>query len=252
MSVNAHPPVIVPADCFHYDGNQWHGAPEQYLAAALEVARLTPFILPSFGSLIDFEAVLDCVDGLLISGAKSNVGPHYYGAQETGAHAPFDPARDATSLPLIHAALERGLPVLAICRGIQELNVALGGTLSPAVHDIPGRDDHRAPENVGGDEKFAIRQSVYVAPNSCLADIIGAGERRVNSVHGQAIDELSPQLRVEATASDGTIEAVSLKNAKSFAIGLQWHPEYWAKTDMPSRQILEAFGDAVRKHRADR
>ena len=161
----------------------------------------------------------------------------------------YDEARDATSIPLITRALERGIPVFAICRGIQELNVALGGSLATEIQEGEGRMDHRAPESTEQNERFAIRHPVTVAPGSCLANALGETETvRVNSLHRQAIDRLGNGLVAEAVADDGTIEAVSVKDAKAFAIGVQWHPEYWHREDNVSRHLFQAFGEAVRAH----
>src|SRR5690606_26065307 len=142
------------------------------------------------------------------------------------ANGPYDPRRDATTLPLIRKAITRGVPLLAICRGIQELNVALGGTLAGEIQERGGALDHRAPESENQDERFAIRQTVTVKPDTGLASILGAGELLVNSVHRQGIDRLSPNLMVEAVAPDGIVEAVSVVGAPAFAVGVQWHPEY--------------------------
>src|SRR5690606_25930334 len=155
---------------------------------------------------------------------------------------------DSTTLPLIRRAIERGVPLLAICRGIQELNVALGGTLDTEIQEMDGRIDHRAPVSDDQDERFAIRQAVRVKPGSCLAGVFGAGEIKVNSVHRQAIGRLGGRLQVEAVAEDGTVEAVSVIDAPAFAVGVQWHPEYWAKSDDASSRIFRAFGDAARAH----
>jgi len=252
MPISHNPLIAVPADTSFFDGYLWHGAPQQYLLAACEVARLTPVIIPSLPDFINLELLSEMVDGVLITGAKSNVQPKLYGATMDPALGPFDPQRDASSLSLIKFALKRDLPILAICRGIQELNVALGGTLAHNIQDLPDRDDHRAPENAEPDDKFAIRQPVLIKEQSCLAKILDQREINVNSVHQQAIDKISDKLQTEAIAKDGTIEAVSVKGAKTFAIGVQWHPEYWAKSDQPSRKIFEAFGDAVRAHHKQR
>ena len=154
-------------------------------------------------------------------------------SEATEADGPFDPGRDATSLPLIRRALERGVPLLAICRGIQELNVALGGTLASEIQDRPGMWDHRKPDVQELDIAYGIRQKVIVKEGSCLASVLGTGEVQVNSLHRQAICEAAPRLAVEAVAEDGTIEAVSVIDAKAFAVGVQWHPEYWVGQDRP-------------------
>lgn len=246
------PLVAVPADCPNFDGYIWHGAPQQYLEAASEVAGLAPLIVPSLGKQSDLNSILAVVDGVLISGAKSNVEPSRYGEKPTPDYEPFDVARDETSFFLIRAAIERGLPILAICRGIQELNVALGGTLFPALQKIPGRFDHRATDTSNNDYKFAIRHPVLVNDNTCLHTILGVREIMVNSVHQQGIKTLAPRLVVEAIAPDGTIEAVSVKDVTTFALGVQWHPEYWATSDEPSKKIFEAFGQAVCRHKDKR
>jgi putative glutamine amidotransferase len=240
--------VAIPTDIRRFEGYVWHATPAQYIEAAIEGAGAMPLLVPALEKGIDVDAVLDRVDGVLISGSRSNVHPSLYGEEETEAHAPFDPARDATSLALIRRAIVREVPLLAICRGIQELNVALGGTLATEIQDIPGRMDHRKPESEDADIGFAIRHKVCVKEGSCLAAILGAGEVPVNSLHRQAISALAPRLAVEATAEDGTVEAVSVIDAPGFAVGVQWHPEYWVKTDAPSAAIFRAFGEATRRY----
>ncbi|MGU3399547.1 gamma-glutamyl-gamma-aminobutyrate hydrolase family protein [Brucellaceae bacterium D45D] len=246
------PLIAVPTDVQQFENYTWHAAPHQYLAAVIDVADVTPLLVPSFGDRIDLDAILDAVDGVLITGAKSNVNPALYGVEPSAAFEPYDDARDATSLPLIRAAIKKGVPLLAICRGIQELNVALGGTLATEIQALEGRMDHRAPQSDKQDERFAIQHPVTIKPDSCLGQILKQESVRVNSVHRQAIDQLAPRLAVEAVADDGTVEAVSVTDAKGFVVGVQWHPEYWAATDTPSRKIFEAFGEAVRKHKAER
>lgn len=243
------PIVAVPADYKLIDGMPWQASPNQYVNAALKAANVMSFIVPAFEEGNEPDTILDRVDGLLVSGAVSNVHPSLYGKEATEADGPFDPARDATSLPMIRRAIDRGIPVLAICRGIQELNVALGGTLQNEIQENPGIWDHRKPQTTYIDEAFAIRQPVHVREGSCIARHLGiSGEIQVNSLHRQAIAEAAPRLQVEATAPDGTIEAVSVIDAANFAVGVQWHPEYWAQTDSPSRAIFTAFGDAVRAY----
>jgi len=207
-----------------------------------------PLLVPSFGDRLDLDAVLDRVDGVLLTGSKSNVDPALYGGDASEANGPYDTARDSTTLPMIRKAIARGIPLLAICRGIQELNVALGGTLATEIQERDGSMDHRAPVSDNQDERFAIRQVVTIAPDSCLAGIFGAGEIMVNSVHRQAVDRLGSRLQVEALAPDGTVEAVSVKDARGFAVGVQWHPEYWVKSDSESQTIFRAFGEAARAY----
>ena len=240
------PIVLVPADVKEIDAYRWHAVVETYLNALVKGAGAIPLVLPSVGG-IDIEAVLDRVDGVLLPGSRSNVHPSRYGEPESEKALPHDPARDASTLPLIAATLRRGLPLFAICRGMQELNVAFGGTLISEVQELEGRHDHRAPVHEDHDVRFAIRQDVDVKPGGVLAGILGAGTVRVNSLHRQAIGRLGDGLDVEATAPDGTIEAVSVRGAQNFALGVQWHPEYWVTADAPSRQLFEAFGAALRE-----
>ncbi len=246
------PVVAVSTDVRAFENYVWHAAPRQYIDAVIEGADVTPLLVPSFGDRLDLDAILDRVDGVMLTGSKSNVHPALYGGEATEANGPYDEARDSTTLPLIRLALERGVPLLAICRGIQELNVALGGTLATEIQDLPGRSDHRAPVSDNQDERFAIRQAVSIRPGSCLAGVFGAGELRVNSVHRQAIDRLGNRLEVEAVAEDGTVEAVAVTGARAFAVGVQWHPEYWVRSDSASRRIFQAFGEAARAHAAAR
>lgn len=252
MSNIKRPLIAIPADLKTIDHANWHAVSEQYLLAAAEIANLTPIIIPAMGDIISIDTILEIVDGVLLSGSVSNIYPDHYGAKASSAHEPFDPARDATTLPLIRKAITKGIPLLAICRGLQELNVALGGSLATEIQDIDGRNDHRAPTTDNRDERYGFAHLVHIEPGSCLASIVNAQTITVNSLHRQAIDQLAPNLTIEAHAEDGTIEAVSVNNAKNFALGTQWHPEYWAKTDAPSRQIFEAFGDAVRAHHQKR
>lgn len=246
------PLVAVSTDVRQFENYTWHAAPRQYLDAAISVANVFPVLVPSFGDRLDLDELLSNVDGVMMTGSKSNVHPSLYGGEAGEANGPYDPDRDATTLPLIRAAVERGVPLLAICRGIQEMNVALGGTLLTEVQDMEGRIDHRAPVSDDQDVRFAIRQKVTIKPGSCLAGVFGAGEIPVNSVHRQAVGKVGANLIIEAVAEDGTVEAVSVKDSKAFAVGVQWHPEYWAKTDDASGQIFRAFSEAARAHRAAR
>ncbi|WP_340160376.1 gamma-glutamyl-gamma-aminobutyrate hydrolase family protein [uncultured Hoeflea sp.] len=242
--------VAIPADIREFDGYTWHASPDQYIMAAVRGSGVLPLIVPALTEGADIDMVLDRVDGVLISGSRTNVHPSHYGEDETEHHGPFDPARDQLSMALIRRTIERGIPLLAICRGIQELNVALGGSLATEIQDLPGRMDHRKPETPDRDEAFAIRHTIKVREGSCLAAIVGNGEVSVNSLHRQAISTLAPRLAVEAVADDGTIEAVSVIDAPGFALGVQWHPEYWVGSDVISDKIFAAFGEAVRTRHA--
>ncbi|MBZ9898376.1 MULTISPECIES: gamma-glutamyl-gamma-aminobutyrate hydrolase family protein [unclassified Mesorhizobium] len=244
------PLVAISTDVRQFDNYTWHAAPQQYLEAAIAGAGVFPVLVPSFGERLDFDELLSSVDGVMLTGSKSNVDPSLYGGDASEANGPYDPARDATTLPLIRKAIERGVPLLAICRGIQEMNVALGGTLGTEIQEREGSLDHRAPVSDNQDERFAIHQTVSIKAGSCLAGVFGAGDMKVNSLHRQAIGRLGSKLQIEAVADDGTVEAVSVKDARAFAVGVQWHPEYWVKSDSNSAKIFRAFGDAVRLHAA--
>ena len=254
-SFDPNPLVVVPADIRELDGYRWHAVPAQYLEAARDAAGVTPIIAPAHGEA-SLGPILDAVDGLLVSGSRTNVYPELYGETPSEAFEPYDDARDATSLPLIRHAIARGLPVLAICRGIQELNVALGGTLATEIQERDDRNDHRMTPSDEADVRFAISHDLAIAPGGVLASILGTSAR-VNSLHRQAIERPAPGLRIEATAPDGTIEAVSVEGAKGFALGVQWHPEYWARTNASLRDdaswlLFAAFGEAVRAHASAR
>lgn len=243
----SQPLVVVTCDRITHNILKWSGTPAAYLEAAAHVGLL-PVQLPTLAEPLDPTALLEVASGILVTGARSNVHPERYGLPEVEDAAPFDPHRDATSLSLIRAAVARGIPLLAICRGLQEVNVAFGGTLHHSVHDLPGRHDHRATPQEDLDAWFAIKHDVSVEPGGLLERIVGAGPIAVNSAHRQAIDILSPDARVEARAHDGTIEAISLKSARGFALAVQWHPEHFVRTDPPSTAIFEAFAGAARAH----
>ncbi|BCH22939.1 gamma-glutamyl-gamma-aminobutyrate hydrolase family protein [Mesorhizobium sp. L-8-3] len=246
------PLVAVSTDVKQFENYTWHAAPQQYLEAAITGAGVLPVLVPSFGDRLDLDQLVASVDGVMVTGSRSNVHPALYGGDASEANGPYDPARDATTLPLIRKAIDYGVPLLAICRGIQELNVALGGTLATEIQDGEGMLDHRAPVSDDQDERFAIRQAVTIKPGSCLAGVFGAGDILVNSVHRQAVGRLGSRLQVEAVAGDGTVEAVSVRDARAFAVGVQWHPEYWVNSDDASARIFKAFGEAVRLHAAAR
>ena len=222
-----------------------HAAPLVYGESLIAVSGALPVLIPSLGQ--DMLGVLDRLDGLLVDGSPSNVEPARYGVAHDATPDWHDAARDDTTLPLIRAAIARGMPVLAICRGIQELNVALGGTLHQEVHAVPGRYDHREPEGTA-DEAFALRH--WITVSGSLSRMVGAGKMFVNSLHGQAIDRLAAGLVVEGEAEDGTIEAVRVARAAGFAIGVQFHPEWHARTDAANGAIFRAFGDSCREYAA--
>jgi putative glutamine amidotransferase len=246
------PIIAIPADTRELDGYNWHATPHQYVNAVVKGTGATAIVVPALESGNDIESILDRVDGVLVSGSRSNVYPELYGKPVNEADGPFDRARDTTSMELIRRAIDRGIPLLAICRGIQELNVALGGTLETEIQEQPGKWDHRRPDVPERDRMYAIRQSVHVKEGSCMASILGTGEFQVNSLHRQAIGKAAPRLAIEAVADDGTIEAVNVIDAKNFAVGVQWHPEYWVESDETSARLFKSFGEAVKAYAAAR
>lgn len=223
-----------------------HAASDTYVRATDQVVRGVPVLIPASGTAADSETLLDRLDGIILTGSRSNVQPSLYGGPPHPDGTPEDPARDAATLPLIRAAVARGVPVLAICRGFQELNVALGGTLHQRLQDLPGRFDHSTPMQPFPKVRTGKAHAIRVVAGSWLHRLAGATEIAVNSLHNQGIDRLAPGLIAEGTAPDGTIEAVRVADAPGFAVGIQWHPEYDFETDALSRRIFESFAEAVR------
>jgi putative glutamine amidotransferase len=246
------PLVMVTADVKSIDGFNWHAVMSSYLQAAIKGSDAIPMILPSLGAELDLDAALDQVDGVLATGSRSNVNPQLYGRDPIEADGPYDPDRDATTLPLLKRAIERGIPVFAICRGMQELNVALGGTLLTEIQALEGRNDHRAPTSKHQDERFRIAHPVEVVSGGSLEAALGSEPFEVNSLHRQAVGDLGNGLTIEAQAEDGTIEAISVEDSPGFVLATQWHPEWWVMTDGPSKRLFAAFGNAARAYRQKR
>ena len=220
-----------------------HPANDEYVLAIRDGAGALPLLIPSTDAPLPVSDVLAAVDGLLFTGSPSNVAPHRYGGPARPMQ--LDEARDATTLPLLRAAIAAGKPVLAICRGFQELNVALGGTLHQAVHELPGMLDHRAPQGVSLDQEYASAHDIAITPGGLLARLSDRTRAPVNSLHHQGIDRLADGLWAEARAPDGLVEAVSLPRARGFLLGVQWHPEWrWAENPL-SLAIFRGFGAAL-------
>jgi putative glutamine amidotransferase len=243
-------PVVGVICCTRRDGDHpVHAVVEKYVMAAARGADALPLLVPALDQAYAEDAVAR-LDGLLAPGSRSNVEPRHYGGPTSPPETPHDPARDSMALPLLRAAVAADLPVLAICRGIQELNVAMGGTLHQQLHAMPGRLDHRARKELPFDERYGQpAHPVALTPGGLFERLAQAREISVNSLHGQGIDRLAPGLVVEATAPDGTIEAVRLATAR-FIVGVQWHPEYRLEHDPFSRALFAAFGAACRAYAA--
>jgi putative glutamine amidotransferase len=248
----SYPVIGIPCCVREMNGHVWHAVGEKYILAAVDAAGGLPILIPAFGDRFAPEAWLAGLDGLLVTGSRSNVEPHHYGRGPSRPGTLHDPRRDALTLPLIRAAVAADVPMLAICRGIQELNVALGGTLHEHVHEVPGRLDHRAPNEEALDRRYAHdRHPVRLAPAGLLARLAGVEEVVVNSLHGQGVNDLAPGLAVEATAPDGQIEAVRVPGA-AFAVGVQWHPEFPRPHNAFSQALFTAFGEACKARAASR
>jgi putative glutamine amidotransferase len=205
---------------------------------------LVPGIAPG-----EFEALLELADGILLPGSPNNVHPSHFDEEILDPSLPLDPKRDALSLPLIRAAIERGIPILGICRGYQEINVALGGSLHQAVHLIPGNDNHQPHADGAPEVKYGPAHEVQLTPGGLLESLLNREHVTVNSIHGQAVNRLAPGFRIEALAPDGVIEAITQPTAPGFNLGLQWHPEWQAAESPVSVAIFEAFATACRRFR---
>jgi putative glutamine amidotransferase len=241
------PIVLVPADNRMLGEHPFHVVGKKYIDA-VRLAGCLPLVVP-WAEADEVDELLSHADGVLLTGSASNVHPSHFGEDIHNPALPLDPARDEWTLPLTRKAIARGVPLLAICRGFQETNVALGGTLHQAVQDLAGKHDHRAPSNAPVDVQYGLAHDVDVVPGGLLAQILGAGPVRVNSVHGQGANRLAPGARIEALAPDGLVEAFTLPAASGFNLCLQWHPEWQAADNPVSMKLLRAFGAACQSFR---
>jgi putative glutamine amidotransferase len=241
------PLVLVPACNRMLGDHPFHVAGRKYVDA-VRLAGALPLVVPR-AEAADLDQLLQLADGLLLTGSPSNVHPSHFDEDVHDPTLPLDPERDDWTLPLIPRALALGLPMLAICRGAQETNVALGGTLHQAVQEVPGLNDHRAPAGQPAEVQYAPRHEVEVVPGGLLARIVDRPRFEVNSIHGQGVRRLAEGLRVEARAPDGLVEAFSVQDAPGFNLCVQWHPEWQAAHNPVSMQILAAFGAAARAWR---
>ena len=210
------------------------------------VSGCLPLLIPTDPRYVSVEDLLARCDGFLFTGGRPNVHPEEYGEAETEAHGAFDRDRDAISLPLIRACVERGQPILGICRGFQEVNVAMGGTLYPEIRDLPGRMNHRMPPDGTLEEKFELRHAVQFSEGGVFHRLMGAQEVMTNTLHGQGIKTPGARVVVDGHAPDGTAEAIYIDGAPGFTLSVQWHPEWDAANDPVSRPLFARFGEAVR------
>ncbi len=217
--------------------------------AVARVSDCLPLLIPGIPESQDIGDLLETLDGVVLTGGRANVHPRYYGQELTEAHGTMDEGRDEVVLPLIRAAVDTGIPVLGLCRGIQEMNVAFGGTLHPEVGDLPGRHRHRMPKGCKDPEIiFKLREKVRLRSGGVLSNLLGTDRIETNSLHGQAVDRPGERVVLEGWAEDGTVEAISIAGCAGYAIGVQWHAEYEAHADPVSSRLFAALGDAARTH----
>jgi putative glutamine amidotransferase len=244
---SARPLIGIPADRRMVGAHPFHMVGEKYARAVLDAAGAAPLLIPSLADELGFDELLQRLDGLLFTGSPSNVEPHRYEGAPSAPGTLHDPARDATTLPLIRKAVRVGVPVFGICRGFQEMNVAFGGTLHQRLHEVPGHLDHRDDETQPLEVQYGPAHDVTLEPGGVLRSLAASDRIQVNSLHNQGIDRLGPELAVEARAPDGVIEAFRVRDAQRFALAVQWHPEWKVMGNPFSRALFAAFGQASRE-----
>jgi len=243
----AKPLIGIPADRRILGLHPFHCVGEKYINAVAEGAGAIPVLIPSLGEGLDLDDILNRIDGLLLTGSPSNVEPHHYQGPASAPGTWHDPHRDATTLPMIPRAIKAGLPVLAICRGFQEMNVAFGGSLHQKLHEVPGLSDHRDDESQPLEVQYGPAHEVVLAAGGQFQKWARGAERiTVNSLHSQGVSTLGKGLQVEATAPDGVVEAFRVAEAPAFAVAIQWHPEWQFASNDFSRALFAAFGEATR------
>ncbi|MBT5434764.1 MAG: gamma-glutamyl-gamma-aminobutyrate hydrolase family protein [Alphaproteobacteria bacterium] len=257
----ALPLVGIPCDLRQIGIHAMHVVGEKYINAVAHGARAMPMLLPCFGrgsdlepleSLYSIDALLDRIDGVFLTGSPSNVGPHHYGGHQPRETTLLDDQRDALTLPMIRRVVERQIPLLAVCRGIQELNAALGGTLHQHVEEIEGRMDHRENKDDPKEIQYGPAHDVSLTKGGALEQITGLDHFTVNSIHGQGVDQPAQGLQVEAVAPDGHIEALSVRGAETLQLGVQWHPEWRYHERAFDHALFTALGGACRAYRQAR
>lgn len=247
----AKPVIGVPADRRAVEPHLFHMVGEKYLTALRDGADALPFVVPVLGPSIDPRDLLAHLDGILLTGSVSNVEPRHYSGEPSRAGTLHDPERDATTLPLAREALASGVPVLALCRGFQELNVVLGGTLHQVVHEVTGYRDHRENPEDPLEKQYGPAHHVTLTEGGMLRAMAGKDRVQVNSLHSQAVARLAQGVTVEAVADDGLVEAFRVDSARGFALAVQWHPEWRVTENELSMAIFRAFGDACRERAAN-
>lgn len=244
----ARPVIGIPADRRLLDPHPFHVVGEKYVAAVRDGADAVPFLIPAMGDTLDLDAVLGHVDGLLLTGSPSDLEPHHYDGEASEPGSMHDPHRDATTLPLAEKALQAGVPIFAVCRGFQELNVVLGGSLHQKVHEVTGYHRHNENPDDPLEVQYGPSHPVTLPEGGMLRELAGTATVDVNSLHRQGVARLADGVTVEAVADDGLIEGFRVDGARAFALAVQWHPE-WQVTENPlSLAMFRAFGDACREY----
>lgn len=250
--MSTRPVIGVPACRRILDPHPFHIVGEKYLQALIDGADALPLIIPVLAEHLDIEEVLSQVDGVFLTGSPSNVEPHHYAGEPSEPGTLHDPDRDAATLPLTKRALKAGVPLLAVCRGYQEVTVALGGTLHQKVHEVPGYHMHKEDPEDPLEEQYAVSHAVNLVEGGVLHKLAGATNVMVNSLHSQGVAKLPDGVTVEAVADDGLIEAFRVDSVPGFAVGVQWHPEWQVTKNEFSMAIFKAFGDACREYAGQR
>lgn len=257
MSNNANqskrkPVVLMSMGAQERKGHAYQVMTHKYITPLVELSGCVPLLAPSCCGTDDLEQYLSMVDGVYLTGAGSNIDPALYGQENLTPTKGQDRDRDLFDIPLIRAAIARGLPLFGICRGMQEINVALGGTIHQKVYELPEMNDHREDTETSVEEQYAESHAVRPVPGTWFAELMGQPEVPVNSLHGQALDKLGEGIEPLAHAEDGLIEAIHLPAAANFTLAVQWHPEWQAAQNPQSVKIFQAFGDACRQQAARR
>ncbi len=250
MKPNKKPLIGIPATPYENEGHTSHRVSEKYIHCTVEMTDCVPIVIPAVGEAVSGSCLVEILDGLMLTGGRPNVEPHQYGGEPSLEGTPHCPERDATTLPLIRMAIDKAIPVFAVCLGTQELNVALGGTLHQRVQELEGKRDHRMDRTISIDERFEDKHPIAIQPGGLLEEWFGGAHQiMVNSLHAQAVDRPGDGVFIEAISDDGVIEAISVPDAPALAFGVQWHPEHPnIRRNKVNGRLFKKFGEAVHEH----
>ena len=236
-------------EIINFNGRQIsHSTGQRYVESVMKFSNVIPILIPSFLNQEDIKILISQLDGILLTGGRANIEPQHYNGNKFPNDEPIDPGRDAVVLEIIPKCINLGVPIFGICRGIQEINVALGGTIFYRVHQVEGMNDHRMPkgDNVSVKEIFSLKHNIDYTENSYFRKLTNSNNFKVNSLHGQGINKLGKHLKVEAYSDDNLVEAISIENHSSFAVAVQWHAEYQPEKNenLLNKRLFEEFGKA--------